>query len=132
MLVNPVQYENAKSLKDVTLLGITVFLQPKIRVLVSVSIIALQSLRESYFGLLWSTTIDEILLHFKNAPLPIDVKLIGTTMNAKLVQSPKAETPIDVTLLGILMDVILVQPEKTKSFIDDILLEIVTDSKLEQ
>ena len=48
---------------DVTLLGIIVFLHPKIKAFEAVSMMALQSLRESYLGLSLSTLIDESPLH---------------------------------------------------------------------
>ena len=52
------QYKALPSM-DVTLLGIIVFLHPKIKVFEAVSMMALQSLRESYLGLSLSTLIDE-------------------------------------------------------------------------
>ena len=54
----------------VTLSGISVFLHPKIKVLVSVSIIALQFSLESYFVLLLPTTI------FSNESQPVNMLLI--------------------------------------------------------
>ena len=47
MEVRPEQYSNARPPMLVTLLGIIVFLHPEIKVLVAVSIIALQLERES-------------------------------------------------------------------------------------
>ena len=55
MLVRPVQPLNATSPMEVTELGMVVFLQPATSVLVAVSMMALQSLRESYFVLPAST-----------------------------------------------------------------------------
>lgn len=52
------QFENAYAAKLVTVLGMTVFLQPTIRVLVAVSIMALQPSRLSYTGLPLSTVIE--------------------------------------------------------------------------
>ena len=66
----------------VTLLGIVVFLQPAMRVLVAVLIIALQFSRLSYVEF-----------------------LLSTTMEVKEEQSPKAELPMLVTLLGIVTEV---------------------------
>ena len=51
MAVRLVQPKNAQSPMEVTELGMVVFMQPAINVLVAVSIMALQLLRESYFGL---------------------------------------------------------------------------------
>ena len=57
MLVRRVQFSNAPFPIHVTSFGITVFLQPVISVLLSVSIMALQPSRLSYTGLPSSTTI---------------------------------------------------------------------------
>ena len=83
--VRLVHQMNAHSPILVTLLGITVFLQPKINVLVAVSIIALQLLRESYIE------------------FPLD-----TTIVVRPVQPENAEPPMLVTLLGIVTEVRLV------------------------
>ena len=56
--VKPEQPQKALSPIVVTEPGIMVFLQPLIKVLVAVSIIALQLLRESYFVFPLSTTIE--------------------------------------------------------------------------
>ena len=56
--VRPEQPSNAYSPMLVTLLGMIVLLQPAIRVLLAVSIIALQLLRESYFSFPLSTDIE--------------------------------------------------------------------------
>ena len=50
--------KKAKEAMDVTLLGMVVFLQPCIKVLLAVSIIALQLSRESYFVLPLSTLME--------------------------------------------------------------------------
>ena len=86
--VSPLQYSKADSPMDVTLLGIIVFEHPFIKVLVAVSIMALQLSRESYFGLPLSTLID-----------------------VKPLQPKKALSPMDVTLLGMVRDVRPLQPE---------------------
>ena len=59
--VRPEQLLKAFSPIDVTLLGIIVFLHPKIIELVDVSIIALQLSRESYFLFPFSTDIQAII-----------------------------------------------------------------------
>ena len=73
----------------VTLSGIIVFEHPVINVLLLVSIIALQSLRESY-----------IVLPF------------ATIMETRLLQPEEREPPILTTLSGIVMETRSVQPEK--------------------
>jgi len=55
MAVRLVQPKNAQLPMEVTELGMVVFMQPAINVLVAVSIMALQLLRESYFGLSLAT-----------------------------------------------------------------------------
>ena len=50
-----------------TVFGITVFLHPQIRVLLSLSIMALQLLRESYFVFFVSTDIEETEVQPSNA-----------------------------------------------------------------
>ena len=57
MLVSPLQSEKARSPIAVTELGIIVFWQPINKVLLVVWIMALQLLRESYFGLPLSTVM---------------------------------------------------------------------------
>ena len=57
-LVKPLQSSKAEEPMLVTLLGIVVFLQPVINVLVKVAIIALQLSRESYTVFPDSTIID--------------------------------------------------------------------------
>ena len=69
MLVRPLQPSNAKLPILVTELGIIVFLQPAIKVLEAVSIIALQLLRESYLGLPLSTTMLARPVQFSNLQL---------------------------------------------------------------
>mgnify|MGYP003327605298 CR=1 FL=1 len=56
--VKPLQPEKAESPILVTLLGIVELLQPRIRVFVAVSIIALQLLRQSYLLLPLATVIE--------------------------------------------------------------------------
>ena len=85
--VNPLQLSNAQSPIDVTLLGIIVFLHPSINLL-SLSIIALQLLRESYLGLSASTVIDLRLLQLENPGpgLIIVVTFLGIIIEVKLLQ----------------------------------------------
>ncbi len=52
----------------VTVLGMTVFLEPIIKVLLSVSIMALQLFRESYTGLPLSTFIEDKPVHPLKTP----------------------------------------------------------------
>ena len=83
MEFRPLQPSKASSPIIVTLFGMDVFLQPVIRVLVSVSIIALQLLRESYFKFPASTTIEVKLLHPPNGLSPILVTLLGIVIESK-------------------------------------------------
>ncbi len=68
---------------DVTLLGMTVFLQPAIRALDDVSMMALQLSRESYFALPVSTTIEVKPLQRRKAVSPMDVTLLGMVTEVK-------------------------------------------------
>ena len=69
---------------EVTLSGIIVVAQPAIKVLVEVSIIALQSSLESY-TVFPSFTMIEVkeVLQYKKAELPIEVTLSGITIELK-------------------------------------------------
>lgn len=88
--VKPVQPNKAKSPIDVTELGIVVVLQPKINLLLEVSIIALQLFRESYFVLSLATTIDANSLHWlKEVPLT-EVTEFGMVTEVKSGQYAKA------------------------------------------
>ena len=71
------QYIKDCSPIDVTVFGMVVFLQPIIKLLVSVSIIALQLSRESYLLLSSSTIIDDKEEQSKNVDIPIDVVELG-------------------------------------------------------
>ena len=124
-----------------------VFLHPLNKVLVLVSIIALQLLRESYFELPLATVIDLKLLQLENAPSailvtlwgmlieeraqpvkafsPMLVTLLGMMIEVRLLQSWKALYPICVTLLGIVIDVNPLQPLKAREPILVTLLGIV-------
>ena len=70
----------------VTLLGTTEFSQPIIRVLVAVSIIALQFSRLSYIGFPDSTVIASKPVHSQKASSPMLVTLLGIVTDAKLLQ----------------------------------------------
>jgi hypothetical protein len=94
------------------LLGILVFLHPTINVLLAVSNIALQSLRESYTELLDSTVTLAKLLQPIKALLLIDTTLSGIMMEVKPVQPAKALPLIDNTPLGIVKLVKPVHPLK--------------------
>ena len=68
----------------VTLLGITVFLQPAIKVFVAVSIMALQSLRESYFAFSDSTIMEERLEQPSTTRTSIVFTLLGIFIEVRL------------------------------------------------
>ena len=93
-----------------TLLGIDVFLQPKIMVLVEDRIIALQLSRLSYLVFPSSTIIEDKPGQLPKALLPILVTLAGIVIDVSPVQPLNASLPILVTLLGIVIDVRPVQP----------------------
>ena len=84
--VRLLQPKNAPLPMAVTLLGITVVSQPRIKVLEAVSIMALQLLRESYFVLPFSTTMDVRPLQPLNAQLPMAVTLLGIVMEVRPLQ----------------------------------------------
>ena len=91
---------------EVTVLGMTVFLQPVIKVLDAVSMIALQLSRESYLLLPFSTTIDS-KEQYSNALLLMDVTELGIVMLVKPLHPPNALLPMVVTELPM---VTLVKP----------------------
>ena len=124
--------EKALSPIHITLLGITVALQPSIKVLVLVSIMALQPSRESYIALPSSTTMEIRLLQPKKALPSILVTLWGIMMEVRLLQLLKADFPIFVTLSGIVMEVRLLQDENANSPILVILWGIVIETRLVQ
>ena len=86
-----------------------VLLQPAIRVLLAVSIIALQLLRESYLVFPLSTMMDVRLEQLEKAPPPIDVTLLPMVTEFRLEQPLNVSFPIDVTLLGMVISVRLEQ-----------------------
>ena len=87
MLVNPLQPENAELPMLVIEFGIMVFLHPAIKVLVCVSIIALQLLRLSYFVFPEATTIFVKPSQFLNAEEAMLVTEFGIVMLVKPVQT---------------------------------------------
>ena len=104
----------------VTLPGMIVALHPVIKVLVEVSMIALQFSRESYTGLLPSTTIEDRFGQPLNGlpshvPFPILVNPSGIVIVVRPVQPEKALFPMLVTPSGSVMDVKPVQSLKTLS-----------------
>jgi len=107
MLVRPEQPENALAPMEVTELGMAVFLQPAINVLVAVSIMALQLLRESYFGLSLATEMVARPEQPSNAQPPMEVTELGMLMAVRLEQPENAPMPMEVTELGI---VVFLQP----------------------
>ena len=109
MEVSPVQPRKAYSPMAVTVLGMTVFMQPVISLLVAVSMMALQLLGELYTVLLVFTVIDSRELQSLNGlVVPIFVTEAGITMEVKPVFQ-KALLPMDVNELGNSMVVKLVQ-----------------------
>jgi len=80
MLVRPEHPQNAALSIEVTELGMVVFLHPAMRVLVAVSIIALQLFLLSYWEFSGSTWIDDRSEHPSNAHIPIDVTDLGMEM----------------------------------------------------
>ena len=84
MATRSVHLENASLPMQVTLSGMIVCLQPTIKVLMAVKMIALQSFRESY---LWfpGTTLMDVRLGLK-ACFPMYVTLRGMMMDVRLEQ----------------------------------------------
>ena len=93
----------------VTLGGIIVFAHPAINLLVFVSIMALQLLRESYSGFLSATIMDIRASQPAKTDFPILVTPWGIAMDIRLLQHAKAYSSIFVTLSGRIMDVRAVQ-----------------------
>ena len=83
MEVREEQPLNAPYLMLVTELGMVVDWQPAIRVLVAVSIIALQFSRESYTALLLSTTMEVRAEQPENASYPMLVTELGMVMEVR-------------------------------------------------
>ena len=89
-LINPTQSANAETPMLVTLFGIIVELDPRTKVFVDVSIIALQSFLLSKTGLSSSTIILVNSPQFSNTSLLILATLLGILTTAKLLQSRNA------------------------------------------
>jgi len=94
----------------VTELGMAVFMQPAINVLVAVSIMALQLLRESYFGLSLTTEMEARPEQPRNAQPSMFVTELGMSMLEREVHSANAIHWIEVTEFGMLMAVRLERP----------------------
>ena len=90
--------------------GICEFLQPDIRVLFPVCIIALQLFLLSYTAFPSVTFMLSKLLQFLNVLLKIEVALSGIVMLVKRVQPSNALSPIEVMPSGIVKFAKLVQP----------------------
>ena len=78
--------EKANASMLVTLFGIIVIEHPAIKELLLVSIIALQSFRESYWLLPSATIIEVRPLHAAKAPDSILVMLLGMVIEVRLLQ----------------------------------------------
>ena len=132
MEVREEQSEKALRPILVTLLGIVVFLQPAMRVLVAVLIIALQFSRLSYVEFLLSTTMEVKEEHPTKAPTTMRSTLFPMVTEVREEQPEKAPSPMLVTLLGIVTEVKEEQPEKALSPIHVTLLPMVTEIREEQ
>ena len=95
--VRPLQPLNADSPMLVTSFGMTVFWQPAISLLVEVSMMALQLLRESNVVLSSATVMVVRPLHLLNAPAYMLVTLSGIVTEVRLVQDENALLPMLVT-----------------------------------
>ena len=84
--VKPLQPSKADLPIEVTELGMIVFLQPLSRVLVAVSIIALQTYLESYTVFPLSTVMLSKPLQKRKASLPISVTEFGISIDVKPLQ----------------------------------------------
>ena len=114
----------------VTLLGIIVFLHPAMIVLDAVSIIALQSSRESYTLLPLSTFIFVNSVHIPNADWPIVVTLLGMVIEVSLSHPTNASLPMLTTLLGMVTDVRRWQPRNAAEAMLVTLLGMITEVRL--
>ena len=107
-----------------------VLLQPKIKVFVAVSIMALQFSRESYFAFPDATLIEAILPQELNALPPMLVTLFPIITEVRPEHQPNALPPMLVTLLGMVTEV---RPEHLQNASNPIvvtLFGIVTDERL--
>ena len=94
------QPEKAPSPMLVTELGIIVFILPATSIFVSVSMMALQSSRESYFAFPLSTVI-EVRSQPENALFPMLFTELGIVKEVRPLQPEKALSPIETTEFGI-------------------------------
>ena len=106
---------NARLPMAVTELGMTVFLQPTTNVLVAVSMMPLQLLRESYFVLPDSTIMFVRLVQPEKAEEPMEVMELGMVTLVNAVQSENAFVRISVTELGMARLLKLLHPRKAPS-----------------
>ena len=74
----------------VTVLGMTVFLQPTTNLLAAVMTMALQLLRESNTGLLEATVICANSVQKLNAPVPTEATDAGISIEVRLLQKENA------------------------------------------
>ena len=103
MDVRLLQPQKALSPIQVTLLGITVLLQPYTSVFVPVSIMALQLSRLSYVVFPSSTMISSNAEQSAKILFPKDVTLFGILIDVRLLQPLNAYDSMAVTLLGIIV-----------------------------
>ena len=106
---------NAPSPMLVTELGKVVDWHPAIRVLETVSIMALQFSRESYIVLPLSTTMEVREEQPQNAPSPILVTELGMVTEVREKQSRNAKSSMFITELGMVMEVREEQPSNADS-----------------
>ena len=123
------EYSNALSAIEVTPSGIEVPLQPKSRVLVAVSIMALQLERESYTGLSDATFMVVRAILCSNNTLPIFSTPLPMFTEAKEEQLMNAPSPNSFTELGMVMEVKASQPLNAKRLIASTPLPMLTDFK---
>ena len=106
--------------------GIRVFLQPATSVLVAVSMMALQPLRESYHSLS-SLTVKDWMGELLITSEPMDLTFFGMKRESSFVEL-KACLPMRVTFSGIITDVIPL-PEKAPSLISFSPVKYLNSSK---
>ena len=128
--VNKEHLEKAKCPMLVTLLGMVIEVgeeQPFIRVLVAVSIIALQLSRLSYIGFPSSKTILVSEVQAANTPSAMLVTLLGIKTLVNEEQPKKAKLPILLTLSGIATFV----NEEQSQYLQPIITQYFIDNKSE-
>ena len=127
--LSEVQPLKAESPIEVTPSGIIVVAQPAIKVLVEVSIIALQLFLESNTVFPSSTIIEVNKVQPLKADSPIDITLFPIITEVKDEQLEKAYHSIDLTLSGITIEVKEVQPLKAESPIEVTLSGIIVEAQ---